>query len=64
MSEKPSFFLAQDVYNNWYCIPESEKETWNRLISKKDVFNYDAWDSIKEYKIDINKLTFENPICR
>ena len=57
-------FLAQDVYNNWYCLPESERETWNRLITKEDVYNYDAWHVIETYKVDITKLTFESPIWR
>ena len=58
------YFLAQDVYSNWYCLPESERETWNRLIAKEDVYNYDGWAIIEEYKVDISRLTFENPIWR
>lgn len=58
------YFIAQDVYFNWYCLPEEERETWNRLISKPDAYNYDAWLIIEEYKIDVSKLTFENPTWR
>lgn len=55
------YFIAQDVYSNWYCLPESMRDMWDGLITKEDVFNYDGWHIIEEYKIDINKLTFENP---
>lgn len=58
------YFIAQDVYSNWYCLPEDQRETWNRLINKPDAFNYDAWTIIEEYKVDIEKLTFENPTWR
>lgn len=57
-------FLAQDVYGNWYCLPEDMRETWNRLITKEDVYNYDGWHVIETYKVDINTLTFESPIWR
>lgn len=58
------YFIVQDVYSNWYCLPETERETWNRLIVKDNAYNYDAWDVILSYKVDIDKLTFENPISR
>lgn len=56
--------LRQDVYGNWYCLPEEELETWNRLICKEDAYNYDAWVVIEEYKVKLENLTFENPIWR
>lgn len=57
-------FLGQDLYGNWYCIPEDLRETWNRLINRLDAYNYDAWTIIENYKTDISKLTFENPVWR
>tara|TARA_R110002012_G_C11506584_1_gene597936 strand:- start:544 stop:729 length:186 start_codon:yes stop_codon:yes gene_type:complete len=57
-------FLVQDIYNNWYCLPESERDTWNRLERKDDLFNYDAWDAIEKYKVDVSALTFENPMFK
>lgn len=56
------YFLGQDFYGNWYSLPETERETWNRLISREDAYNYDAWNVILSYKININSLTFENPV--
>lgn len=55
------YFIAQDLYSNWYCLPENLRETWTRLINKPDAYNYDGWSTIEEYKIDISNLTFENP---
>ena len=62
MTKTVRYFLVQDVYSNWYCLPESERDTWKRLNKKEDAYNYDAWDVIASYKIDITTLTFENPI--
>lgn len=61
MIEPTRYFLGQDVYGNWYAIPESERGTWNRLMAKDDAYNYDAWDAIEKYKVNIEQLTFENP---
>lgn len=61
MNKPIKYFLAQDVYSNWYCLPESERQTWDRLMKKEDIYNYDAWHVIESYKVDINNLTFENP---
>lgn len=55
------YFLAQDVYSNWYCLPESERGTWDRLMQKEDIYNYDAWYVIETYKVNINILSFEKP---
>lgn len=56
------YFLGFDLYDNCYCLPEEERETWNRLINRPDAYNYDGWAIIEKYKIDsIHKLTFENP---
>jgi hypothetical protein len=55
------YFTAQDVHGIWYCLPEEQRGTWNRVMAKKDAYNYDAWDLLQSYKIDIFKLTFEKP---
>jgi hypothetical protein len=57
------YFIAQDVYGTWYALPEAERETFNTLLNKEDAYNYDAWDVIQQYVVDITKLTFENPVC-
>lgn len=58
------YFLGQDLYGTWYCLPETERETFDRLCKRLDAYNFDAWNSIAEYKVDLEQLTFENPIWR
>lgn len=34
-------------------------------MQKDDAYNFDAWDSMEKYKVDISKLeSFEDPIWR
>lgn len=55
------YFLGQDLYGNWYCLPEKKRETFRRLGRKDDAYNYDAWNEIVEYKVELTELTFEKP---
>ncbi len=62
MAGQLKYFLMQDPYGNWYCIPENMKEEFRQLIVSKDVFNLDTWDDMSEYKVELEKLKFENPV--
>ena len=53
--------LSKDNYNNWYMLPEQEWDTWDRLLNRTDRHDYDAFDRMEKYIIDIDELTFEKP---
>ena len=58
------YFLGQDLYGNWYCLPEEKRQTFERLRKRDDAYNFDAWQPIASHKVELEELTFENPVWR
>lgn len=64
MGRRTRYFFSQDALGNWYQIPASLRDKWERLNSLPGSLELSEWDEFEEYRIEggIEHITFALPL--